>query len=53
MFSGEVTLRKGKVVEVGTSLVRWNNTKKASVAGVLPENTENRKMGGGGNRDTP
>lgn len=38
-------MRKGKVVEVGTSLVRWNNTKKASVAGVLPENTENRKMG--------
>lgn len=32
-----------KAVEVGTSLVCWKNSKKASVGGVLPENTENRK----------
>ena len=60
VFSGEMTIEKrfgwweqryeeenaslSKVVEVGTSLVRWKNTKKASVAGLLPENTENRKM---------
>ena len=33
-----------KVLEMGTSLEHWKNTKKASVAGLLPENTENRKM---------